>query len=108
MNVKKTMVFGMAAMAAVVATAAPTTRSTYGRKSAAKAAVAEEEEEGPEATVKIDRFPVLGRQATLSAPSLSGESTIGNVFTKPRKWIVLEAKYSTVDRIIDQLTFLFC
>lgn len=106
MNVKKTMFFGMAAMAAVVATAAPTTRSTYGKKSAAKAAVAEEEEEGPEATVKIERFPVLGRQATLSAPSLSGESTIGsNLFTKPRKWIVLEAKYSTMDRIIDQLTF---
>lgn len=106
MNIKKTMIFGIAAFAAAAAVAATTTRSSYGKKSAAKAAVAEEEEEGPVATVKIERFPVLGRQATLSAPSLSGESTIGsNLFAKPRKWIVLEAKYSTMDRIIDRLTF---
>ena len=104
MNIKKTMIFGIAAFAAAAAVAATTTRSSYGKK-VVKAAVAEEADEGPEAAVKIERFPMLGRSATLNAPSLSGESTIGNVFTKPRKWIVLETKYSTFDRIVDQLTF---
>ena len=106
MNLKKTMVFGIAAAVAVAAVAAPTTKTSYGKKSAkAAAAAADDEDAGPDARVKIDLFPKLGRASTLSAPSLSGESSIGNVFNKPRKWIVLEAKYQTYDKVVDQLTF---
>jgi hypothetical protein len=58
-----------------------------------------------EAKVTIDQFPKPGRMSTLSAPSLSGASIVGNCYTKPRKWIVLEAKYSTFVKFQDQLTF---
>ena len=107
MNLKKTMVFGIAAAVAVAAVAAPTTKTTYGKKSAkSAAAAAADEDAGPDARVKIELFPKLGRNATLSAPSFSGESSIGPVWNgKPRKWIVLEAKYQTFDKVIDQLTF---
>ena len=101
MNIKTT-IFGIAALAVAVSFAGPAT--TRSAKKTAKAP-AESEEEAPEANVKIDLFPKLGRAATLNAPAFSGESSIGNVFNKQRKWIVLEAKYTTYDRVVDQLTF---
>jgi hypothetical protein len=55
--------------------------------------------------VVIDQFPKIGRQATLNAPNFSGESTIGRAFPRPRKWIVLEAKYSTFASWYEQLNF---
>ena len=55
--------------------------------------------------VVIDTFPKLGRQATLSAPSFNGESIVGKTYLKPRRWIVLEAKYTTFAKWQDQLTF---
>ena len=55
--------------------------------------------------VVIDTFPKLGRQATLAAPSLNGESTVGKTYLKPRRWIVLETKYTTFAKWQDQLTF---
>jgi hypothetical protein len=65
--------------------------------------------EGPRrekaACVAIDVFPKLGRAATLNAPSVSGETTVGRTYSKPRKWIVLEAKYTTFAKWQDQLTF---
>ena len=57
------------------------------------------------ARVVIDTFPKLGRQATLAAPSFSGESIVGKTYLKPRRWIVLEAKYTTFAKWQDQLTF---
>ena len=84
-----------------------TTRRTVGAGVArAKAAApADDEEAGPDARVKIERFPKLGRQATLAAPSITGGTTIGMVYTKPRQWIVLEGTYTTFDKLVDQLTF---
>lgn len=56
--------------------------------------------------VTIQQFPKLGRQSTLDAPGVNGGSTIGVAWTgKPRKWIVLEAKYDTTAKWTDQLTF---
>ena len=74
-----------------------------------KKPVAAAEEEAPtsgkDAKITIDQFPKTGKVSTLAAPGVPGGSIIGNVFTKPRKWIVLEAKYSTYARWQDQLTF---
>ena len=106
MNLKRSAIFCIAALAAVGAAAAPTTKSAYGKKSAKAApAAAADEEGGSEANVKIEIFPKLGRAAALNAPSLPGESLIGSVYSKQRKWIVLEAKYQTYDKVVDQLTF---
>ena len=109
MNIKTTVVFAMAAAAASVAFAAPTTARAAGtRAKAGKAAVraaADDDEGGPAARVRIEQFPKLGRAATAMAPSI-GESLLGPAWNgKPRKWIVIEAKYSTLDKCIDQLTF---
>ena len=106
MNIKQTTIFGIALIAAVSAAAATTTRTSYGKKSAKAVAAADADETGPQANVKIELFPKMGRNATLNAPSYAGDSTIGSVWNgKPRKWIVLETKYQTFDRVIDQLTF---
>ena len=55
--------------------------------------------------VMIDTFPKLGRMATLAAPSFNGESIVGKTYLKPRRWIVLETKYTTFAKWQDQLTF---
>ena len=105
MNIKKTMVFAVAALTAAAALYAAPARTGAGKKNA-KQAPAAEEEEGPTASVKIELFPKLGRNSTLNAPSFAGESSMGQVWNgKQRKWIVLETKYQTYDRVIDQLTF---
>ena len=105
MNIKKTVVFGTAALLAAAALAAPA-KSAYGSKAKAKAAAADDEEAPASAArVHIEQYPKLGRAATAMAPSI-GESLMGPAWNgKPRKWIVLEAKYSTLDKCIDQLTF---
>ena len=51
-----------------------------------------------EAKVSIDQFPKTGQASCLMAPGLQGASMIGRCYTKPRKWIVLEAKYTTEAR----------
>ena len=95
---KKLMVMTTVALAAAVALAAPRSRK--------QAAVEEDAPTtGKEAKILIDQFPRLGRQATLPAPSLQGGTIIGKCYTKPRSWIVLEAKYSTFAKWQDQLTF---
>ena len=83
------------ALAASVLSAAP-------KKKSAAAPAGGEERGG---NVRIEQFPRLGRSATLTAPAVQGGSTIGQAFTKPRKWIVLETKYSTDAKWQDQLTF---
>lgn len=105
MNLKKVMVFATAAIVAVSAMAATTTRSAGKKTAKAAKAVQEEEDEGPDARVNIDQFPKLGRAATLGFPGIDGASTLGRVYTKERRWIVFEAKYTTYDMHVDQLTF---
>ncbi len=102
MNVKQMILVTAAFSVAVSAFAAPSRRS-----SRAKTEAAEEETvvSGNDAKVTIDQFPKTGRASTLSVSSLSGASIIGQCFTKPRKWIVLETKYTTYARWQDQLTF---
>ena len=95
---KKLMVMTTVALAATVVLAAPRNRKQ----------VAVEEDApttGKEAKIMLDQFPKLGRQSTLPAPSLQGGSIVGKCYTKPRSWIVLEAKYTTFVKWQDQLTF---
>lgn len=95
---KKLMMIMAVALASTVALAAPKKKSR---------AVIEDEAptSGKEAKVLIDQFPKIGRQSTLSAPSLQGGTIIGQCYNKPRRWIVLEAKYTTYAKWQDQLTF---
>ena len=58
-----------------------------------------------DAKVNIEQFPKLGQTTCLAAPTVNGASLIGKCYTKPRKWVVLEAKYSTLAKWQDQLTF---
>ncbi len=99
MNTKLTMLV-VTALTMAVAVAAP-------RKAAVKMEVADDTPvvSGKDAKITIDQFPKLGRVSTLMAPSIAGGTIIGNCYTKPRKWIVLETKYSTYSRWQDQLTF---
>ena len=104
----KKLVLVCTLVAAVTAAyAAPTAKSGRGSsRKAAAAPVEDEEAEGPAVRVRIEQFPKLGRAATLSAPSVAGGTVIGQTWNgKPRNWIVLESKYSTSDKCIDQLTF---
>ena len=113
MNARFAFTVAVALAAGLAFSAVPsrsTTRST-GSSSRAKAAAAAavDDEDAPttgrDAKVTIDQFPRLGRQAALAAPGLAGASMIGKCYTKPRSWIVLEAKYSTFAKWQDQLTF---
>lgn len=106
MNIRKFVIFATAALVAASVVAAPTKSSAKKGGRSAKAAAVEDEEEGPDAKVKIDQFPRLGRAATISFPGIDAPTTLnGRVFTKPRQWIVLEAKYTTFDQLVEQLTF---
>ena len=95
----KKMIFAVVALASVAAFAqAKKTRV------AAKPASGSESE-ARDLKVVIDQFPKCGRASTLSAPAIQGGSIIGSCYNKPRRWIVLEAKYSTYAKWQDQLTF---
>jgi hypothetical protein len=98
---KKIVMMTATALAAAVAFAAP--RSA--RRGAAPAGGGDAPTTGKEAKILIDQFPKLGRQSTLTAPSLQGGSIVGKCYAKPRSWIVLEAKYTTFVKWQDQLTF---
>lgn len=102
MNAKK-MIFTVTALSLAVAFAAPPRKAA--RNARGDAATEETPASGKDAKITIDQFPKTGRASTLMAPALSGASIIGQCFTKPRKWIVLEAKYTTYARWQDQLTF---
>ena len=108
---KKLVIAAVAAAitGAAFAQARMTTRrsgSSINRKAVAAAEMDEEDmTTGKAAKVLIDQFPRTGTTATLAAPSVPGQTIIGQCYTKPRKWIVLEAKYSTFVPFQDQLTF---
>ena len=94
----KLMTLSTALLAAAVAFGAP-------KKKTAVAADDDAPTTGKDAKVLIVQFPKLGGQALLGAPSLQGGTVIGQCYTKPRKWIVLETKYTTFAKWQDQLTF---
>ena len=86
---KKLMIVTMAMLAVTAAVAAP--RAKKGVRAMAG------NEEGPvttgkEAKILIDQMPKTGQSSCLPAPSLQGATMIGNCYTKPRKWIVIETK----------------
>lgn len=97
---KKIAVLMMAAVAAGTIVAAPANRNKGVAASAAEMAAAEKE-----GRVMIDQFPKTGKASTFNAPALDGASYIGKCYNKPRKWIVLETKYTTYAKWQDQLTF---
>ena len=61
--------------------------------------------EGREAKILIDQAPKTGQQCCLGAPGVPGASIVGVCYQKPRKWIVIETKYTTFAKFLDQLTF---
>ena len=61
--------------------------------------------EGRAAKILVDQMPKTGQSSCLAAPSLQGATMIGQCYQKPRKWIVIETKYTTFAKFQDQLTF---
>lgn len=107
---KRYAVFAAAAAAAIAAGAQ--SRAVSGRNGASivRAGALAAGNKGLQDAVKnmrvtIDNPPKLGRQTALDAPAVGGASLIGKSFIKPRKWIVLETKYTTYARWQDNLIF---
>lgn len=91
-----------------VALAATTLLAAGARKKGIKAMAGNEDgpvTQGKEAKVNVDQMPKTGSACCLPAPMLQGASMVGTCYTKPRKWIVLETKYTTYAQFLDQLTF---
>ena len=104
MNRKNIIIVMTAALAASVAFAAAPRNAKKGVKAMAG------NEDGPvttgkEAKILVDQMPKTGQQCCLAAPSIQGASMVGQCYTKPRKWIVIETKYTTYAKFLDQLTF---
>ena len=99
---KKLAIVMMAALAATAVLAAPKSR-----KSARNAAADEDAAKsgGKDAKVLVNQMPRTGSSSCLPAPGIQGATMIGNCYTKPRKWIVIETKYTTYAKFVDQLTF---
>ena len=102
---KKLLIAAMAISVAAFAAEAQGYRSKKksGAKQSAKQTASGSTER--EMKVSIDQVPRTGQGSCLMAPGLQGASMIGRCYTKPRKWIVLEAKYTTYAKWQDQLTF---
>ena len=101
---KKAMILTAAALAAAVSMAAPKARGP--KKGPVIAAGGEDlAAGGAKIKFRVEQLPKLGRSSTAVAPSI-GESPMGPSWNgKPRRWIVMETKYQTMDKCIDQLTF---
>ena len=99
----KLMVLMTAAMAATAVLAAGPARTA---KRGAKATASEEgTAAGRDARVTIDQMPRTGSGCCFAAPGVQGGTAVGQCYTKPRQWIVIETKYSTSAKFVDQLTF---
>ncbi len=101
---KKLMIAAMTAAAVCTVMAQTKSRTRSGGARAARAAE-DAQATGKAARIMIDQFPKVGRASTLAAPALNGATLIGTCYNKPRKWIVLETKYTTYAKWQDQLTF---
>ena len=98
---KKLMVAAVM-VAAAAAMAAPT------KKKGVQAMAGNEDgpvTEGREAKIIIDQLPKTGQNSCLTAPSIQGATNVGQCYTKPRAWIVIETKDTTYSRFLEQLTF---
>jgi len=91
------------AMASMVAVAAP----AKAKKGVTAMAGSDEGPvtQGKEAKILVDQMPKTGEAVCLPAPGIQGATLIGTCYTKPRRWIVIEAKYTTYAKFLDQLTF---
>ena len=91
-----------------VAMAATTLMAAGAKKKGVQAMAGNEDgpqTSGKEAKIIVDQMPKVGQQSLLPAPRIEGASTIGQCYTKPRSWIVIETKYTTFAKFLDQLTF---
>ena len=61
--------------------------------------------EGRDAKVLIDQFPKTGQSCCFPAPGIQGATAVGVCYQKPRRWIVIETKYTTFSKFLEQLTF---
>ena len=91
----KKLMMAMVVLAAATVVAAPTKR----------AAEEGSETDGREAKILVDQMPKTGQQSCLPAPGIQGATLIGVCYQKPRRWIVLETKYTTFAKFLGQLTF---
>ena len=101
---KKLMMVLVVVTAAAAVFGATTTRNKRGVKAMAG------NEDGPvtqgrESKVLVDQMPKTGQSGCLAAPSVPGATMIGQCYQKPRRWIVLETKYTTMAKWQDELTF---
>ena len=95
-------------MVLVVVTAAAAVFGAPRNKRGVKAMAGNEDgpvTQGREAKVLVDQMPKTGQSGCLAAPSLQGATMIGQCYQKPRRWIVLETKYTTFAKFLNQLTF---
>ena len=95
------------AMVMMVALAATAAMAVTTRKKVQAMAGNEDgpETSGREAKILVDQMPKTGKQSCLMAPSIQGASNVGQCYTKPRWWIVIETKYTTFAKFLPQLTF---
>ena len=94
-----------AALAATTLLAAPSKNARGKKGPQAMAGADSVQTAGNEAKVLINQMPKTGTSCCLNAPSLQGGTMIGQCYTKPRQWIVIETKYTTYAKFLDQLTF---
>ena len=104
MNTQKIIAVLAVSLATAAVLAAPTKSSKKGPKAMAG------NEDGPvttgrEAKILVDQMPKTGKQCCLGAPGIQGASMIRQCYTKPRRWIVVETKYTTYAKFLEQLTF---
>ena len=91
-----------------VALAATTLLAAGAKRKGIKAMAGNEDgptTEGRDAKIIVDQMPKTGSTCCLPAPFIQGATMVGTCYTKPRKWIVLETKYTTFAKFLDQLTF---
>ena len=98
---KKLMMTVTVLALAAVATAAPRKRGVQAMAGNDDGPVTT----GREAKILIDQMPKTGQSCCLPAPGIQGASMIGTCYQKPRRWIVIETKYTTYAKFLDQLTF---
>ncbi len=107
---KKSLILSMVAVAAaIVATNAGAQTARRNVRSGVRTGGMQAGVSAPAASaaprVNLERLPKVGRASTLAAPSVPGNSIIGKCYLKDRRWIVLEAKYETLEQWTDRLVF---
>ncbi len=96
------------ALAAVTLFGAPASAKKKSAKGAIQAMAGNDDGPstvGKEAKVLIDQMPKTGQACCFNAPGIQGGTLIGQCYKKPRQWIVIETKYTTFAKFLEQLTF---